>query len=188
MTGQPYKHHQPAPITADECFELGRHSYNNQDYYHTILWMQEARSQLQNEGNPLEMLRRKEAHILDYLSFAMSKVIVVYFIVVLYLKTMCTFSTDYYWVTLHGWYTTIWQKIIMILLWITVYIAGKNTSFHEKFSSFLNLFPVELLYDYNIIKSPQDSLVWRKTLYIVTKGKSWQGNFPMFNLLKDIDS
>lgn len=27
---------------ADDCFELGRQSYNNDDHIHSVLWLQEA--------------------------------------------------------------------------------------------------------------------------------------------------
>ena len=36
-------------LTAQDCFELGRQSYNNGDYFHTNIWMDEALKQLQKE-------------------------------------------------------------------------------------------------------------------------------------------
>lgn len=29
-------------LDSQDCFEIGRSAYNNQDYYHTLEWMQEA--------------------------------------------------------------------------------------------------------------------------------------------------
>ncbi|CAE1292356.1 P4HA [Acanthosepion pharaonis] len=55
-------------LTADECFELGRYAYNQQDFYHTIMWMQEA---LELEGQEHNKTVDRSL-ILDYLSFAMS--------------------------------------------------------------------------------------------------------------------
>ena len=51
-----------APIVND-CFELGRLAYSNQDYYHTILWMEQALS-VMAEFSPLELT------VMDYLAFS----------------------------------------------------------------------------------------------------------------------
>ena len=58
------------PLTAFECFELGRIAYNNKDYYHTIIWMSEAFEQLEAE----EIKSVDKFIILDYLSFSTYKV------------------------------------------------------------------------------------------------------------------
>jgi prolyl 4-hydroxylase len=58
---------QNSPIlTAEECFELGRHAYVTKDYYHALLWMQEAYSHLQHENPPTVEL----ADVLDYLAYS----------------------------------------------------------------------------------------------------------------------
>ena len=36
-------------LTAQDCFELGRQTYNNGDYYHTNIWMEEALRQYETE-------------------------------------------------------------------------------------------------------------------------------------------
>jgi len=53
-------------MSAEDCFRLGSVAYNKQDYYHTILWMEEALNKVEEE---------KEATIdrptlLDYLSYS----------------------------------------------------------------------------------------------------------------------
>ena len=58
------------PSSVEECFELGRLSYNEDDFYHTSLWMEEAMSQLQED---LDM-PTKRVELLDYLSFSYYKV------------------------------------------------------------------------------------------------------------------
>ncbi len=54
-------------LTANDCFELGRQAYVNDDYYHTVLWMQEAIDRLDKEEsvNPSDRVA-----ILEYLAFA----------------------------------------------------------------------------------------------------------------------
>jgi len=60
---------QYSPIlSADDCFDLGRISYNQQDYYHTVLWMQQALSQWNEEHTKTI----DKATLLDYLSFSAS--------------------------------------------------------------------------------------------------------------------
>lgn len=56
-------------LTAGDCFELGRHSYGNGDYYHTVLWMQESLHRVQDE-NPVTA---DVAEILEYLAFSTFK-------------------------------------------------------------------------------------------------------------------
>ncbi|XP_018332040.1 prolyl 4-hydroxylase subunit alpha-1 [Agrilus planipennis] len=56
-------------LSATDCFELGRQSYNNGDFYHTQLWMTEADSRLGREKN--ETIDKSE--ILEYLAFSTFK-------------------------------------------------------------------------------------------------------------------
>ncbi|KAK2582088.1 hypothetical protein KPH14_002791 [Odynerus spinipes] len=53
-------------LSAGDCFELGRQSYHNRDYYHTVLWMQEAMDRLQEEQNATT----SKPDILEYLAFS----------------------------------------------------------------------------------------------------------------------
>ncbi|XP_059478272.1 prolyl 4-hydroxylase subunit alpha-1 [Neocloeon triangulifer] len=53
-------------MSAGDCFELGRQSYNNGDYYHTTLWMNEALDRLSEETN--KTTTRED--ILEYLAFS----------------------------------------------------------------------------------------------------------------------
>ncbi|KOC60916.1 Prolyl 4-hydroxylase subunit alpha-1 [Habropoda laboriosa] len=54
-------------LSASDCFELGRQSYHNRDYYHTVLWMQEAMDRLQEEQNATTT---SKPDILEYLAFS----------------------------------------------------------------------------------------------------------------------
>lgn len=54
-------------FSASDCFELGRQSYHNRDYYHTVLWMQEAMDRLQEEQNATTT---SKPDILEYLAFS----------------------------------------------------------------------------------------------------------------------
>ncbi|XP_046656301.1 prolyl 4-hydroxylase subunit alpha-1-like [Daphnia pulicaria] len=56
-------------LTAGDCWELGRQSYNNGDHYHTVLWMGEALNKWDDESN--KTVARED--ILDYLSFSTFK-------------------------------------------------------------------------------------------------------------------
>uniref|UniRef100_A0A336MJ28 procollagen-proline 4-dioxygenase n=2 Tax=Culicoides sonorensis TaxID=179676 RepID=A0A336MJ28_CULSO len=56
-------------MSANDCFELGRQSYMNHDYYHTILWMEESLRKLENESN--RTIDRSD--ILEYLAFSTFK-------------------------------------------------------------------------------------------------------------------
>lgn len=56
------------PLNAHDCFELGRVSYNQADYYHTLMWMQEALDRLHRETENPSV---NEADILEYLGFSM---------------------------------------------------------------------------------------------------------------------
>lgn len=76
-------------LLAEECFELGRLSYNEGDFYHTMLWMSQAldhvsfeqadgklRIESQETGGddmPWE-LESARAEVLDYLAFSYFKV------------------------------------------------------------------------------------------------------------------
>lgn len=53
-------------IAAADCFELGRQSYNGGDYYHTMLWMNEALMRQETESNKTV----DHADILEYLAFS----------------------------------------------------------------------------------------------------------------------
>lgn len=54
-----------------ECFDLGRLAYTNADYYHTLMWMQEALDHLDQEPNPTSI---NKIDILDHLAYATSQV------------------------------------------------------------------------------------------------------------------
>lgn len=56
--------------SAQDCFEIGRHAYNNEDYYHVLMWMEEALRRARETGQLTEDF---EADILEYLAFAMFK-------------------------------------------------------------------------------------------------------------------
>ncbi|KAI6242530.1 Procollagen-proline 4-dioxygenase [Aphelenchoides fujianensis] len=56
-------------FSASDCFEVGRLAFNNEDYYHTLLWMDEAMERSKRE-NPLTAA---EAGILEHLALALYK-------------------------------------------------------------------------------------------------------------------
>ncbi|VDN00578.1 unnamed protein product, partial [Onchocerca ochengi] len=56
-------------LTAGDCFEIGRAAYYANDYYHTIMWMQEARERVEKEVTPTANLE----DILEYLAFSLYK-------------------------------------------------------------------------------------------------------------------
>lgn len=61
-------------MTVGDCFELGRQSYINSDYYHTRLWMNEAMDRLIKESNDSSSeVTKKKADILEYLAFSTYK-------------------------------------------------------------------------------------------------------------------
>lgn len=65
--GQIYgKKHAYRELTAADCFELGRQSYNGGDHYHTMLWMNEALKRQETESNKTV----EHADILEYLAFS----------------------------------------------------------------------------------------------------------------------
>ncbi|XP_069159184.1 prolyl 4-hydroxylase subunit alpha-1 isoform X1 [Procambarus clarkii] len=53
-------------LTAADCFELGRQSYNAGDHYHTMLWMNEALKRQEMESNKTV----DHSDILEYLAFS----------------------------------------------------------------------------------------------------------------------
>uniref|UniRef100_A0A914NY93 Tetratricopeptide repeat protein n=1 Tax=Meloidogyne incognita TaxID=6306 RepID=A0A914NY93_MELIC len=52
-----------------DCFEIGRIAYNEEDYFHSLLWMQEALDRVKREMPP----SIAESEILEYLAFALFK-------------------------------------------------------------------------------------------------------------------
>lgn len=52
---------------AADCFELGRQSYNTQDFYHTALWMNEALQRHDMERNGTGTAKWE---ILEYLAYS----------------------------------------------------------------------------------------------------------------------
>ncbi|XP_052071020.1 prolyl 4-hydroxylase subunit alpha-2-like isoform X3 [Mytilus californianus] len=53
-------------LSAVDCFEVGRVAYNDEDYYHTTAWMNEAMSRLENEKNKTV----NKSEIIDFLAFS----------------------------------------------------------------------------------------------------------------------
>lgn len=58
-------------MNSNDCFEMGRQSYLNKDYYHTLLWMNEAMARLADDKNQTTPTPR--ADILEYLAFSIYK-------------------------------------------------------------------------------------------------------------------
>lgn len=58
-------------LNAVECYDLGRVAYSNGDYYHTLLWMQEALNHLNTETNTTYPAK---LDVLDHLAYATSQV------------------------------------------------------------------------------------------------------------------
>lgn len=58
-------------MTSNDCFEMGRQSYLNKDYYHTLLWMNEAMTRLADDRNHTAVTTK--ADILEYLAFSIYK-------------------------------------------------------------------------------------------------------------------
>uniref|UniRef100_A0AC34GPH6 Procollagen-proline 4-dioxygenase n=1 Tax=Panagrolaimus sp. ES5 TaxID=591445 RepID=A0AC34GPH6_9BILA len=57
------------PLSAHDCFEIGRMAYNAEDYYHTLLWMGEALERIKKE----DPATAAESDILEYYAFALYK-------------------------------------------------------------------------------------------------------------------
>ncbi|XP_027462557.1 prolyl 4-hydroxylase subunit alpha-2 isoform X3 [Zalophus californianus] len=55
-----------AMLSVDDCFGMGRSAYNEGDYYHTVLWMEQVLKQL-DAGEEATIAK---AEALDYLSYA----------------------------------------------------------------------------------------------------------------------
>lgn len=55
-----------ALLTVDDCFDMGKLAYNEVDYYHAVLWMQQALRQMDSG----EDAKTPKADILDYLSYS----------------------------------------------------------------------------------------------------------------------
>lgn len=53
-------------LSAVDCFEVGRVAYNDEDYYHTTAWMNEAMNRLENEKNKTV----NKSEIIDFLAFS----------------------------------------------------------------------------------------------------------------------
>lgn len=53
-------------LTVDDCFDMGKTAYNENDYYHAVLWMQQALQQM-DDG---EETKTSKLDILDYLSYS----------------------------------------------------------------------------------------------------------------------
>lgn len=58
--------HSSALLTVDDCFDMGKTAYNEADYYHAVLWMQQALKQLDTG----EEAGVSKVDILDYLSYS----------------------------------------------------------------------------------------------------------------------
>ena len=53
-------------VSAHDCFELGRQAYNNGDYFHTNIWMDQAMKLFHEETEKTI----GQSDILEYLAFA----------------------------------------------------------------------------------------------------------------------
>ncbi|XP_060942029.1 prolyl 4-hydroxylase subunit alpha-2-like isoform X1 [Limanda limanda] len=58
--------HSNALLTVDDCYDMGKTAYNDADYYHAVLWMQQSVKQL-DAGEEAVV---SKADILDYLSYS----------------------------------------------------------------------------------------------------------------------
>ncbi|OTF69401.1 prolyl 4-hydroxylase subunit alpha-2-like protein [Euroglyphus maynei] len=64
------------PLTANDCYELGRQAYHQKDYHHTVLWMKESLRRLDEEyNNDLsskndDKSRNDRVNIIEHLAFA----------------------------------------------------------------------------------------------------------------------
>jgi len=64
-------------VTADDCFQLGMVAYNNADFYHAIMWFDQA---LQLDDVETYKTTSRAA-ILNYFSYSLYVVSVVYFVI-----------------------------------------------------------------------------------------------------------
>ncbi|XP_063059035.1 prolyl 4-hydroxylase subunit alpha-2-like isoform X2 [Engraulis encrasicolus] len=53
-------------LTVDDCFDMGKTAYNDADYYHAVLWMQQALRQVDAGEEAVS----PKSDILDYLSYS----------------------------------------------------------------------------------------------------------------------
>ena len=61
-----FSHATCSAVAASECFEIGRTAYNDQDYYHAVMWMQHALDvERANIDSTLD-----EVLLLDYLAYS----------------------------------------------------------------------------------------------------------------------
>uniref|UniRef100_A0A668B067 procollagen-proline 4-dioxygenase n=1 Tax=Myripristis murdjan TaxID=586833 RepID=A0A668B067_9TELE len=58
--------HSSAFLTVDDCYDMGKTAYNDADYYHAVLWMQQSLRQL-DAGEEAVV---SKADVLDYLSYS----------------------------------------------------------------------------------------------------------------------
>ncbi|KAJ4930379.1 hypothetical protein JOQ06_019383 [Pogonophryne albipinna] len=58
--------HSNVMLTVEDCFDMGKTAYNDADYYHSVLWMQQSLKQL-DAGEETEVAK---GDILDYLSYS----------------------------------------------------------------------------------------------------------------------
>ncbi|XP_064838335.1 prolyl 4-hydroxylase subunit alpha-2 isoform X1 [Oncorhynchus masou masou] len=58
--------HHNAILTVDDCYDMGKTAYNDADYYHAVLWMQQALRQMDAEEEHVV----SKADVLDYLSYS----------------------------------------------------------------------------------------------------------------------
>uniref|UniRef100_A0A4W5MSB3 procollagen-proline 4-dioxygenase n=1 Tax=Hucho hucho TaxID=62062 RepID=A0A4W5MSB3_9TELE len=58
--------HHNAVLTVDDCYDMGKTAYNEADYYHAVLWMQQALRQM-DAGEEHVV---SKADVLDYLSYS----------------------------------------------------------------------------------------------------------------------
>ncbi|CAF0962953.1 unnamed protein product [Adineta steineri] len=68
--GEISKKFKSKELSALECFDLGRVAYTNGDFYHTLMWMQEALDHLNKETNKTSI---NKIDILDHLAYATSQ-------------------------------------------------------------------------------------------------------------------
>lgn len=66
-----------SPLSAEDCFDLGKVAYSEADYHHTALWMEQALKSLQSEEEtqtldwPAHLARTlDQTTVLDYLSYS----------------------------------------------------------------------------------------------------------------------
>ena len=58
-------------MLAADCFEIGRLAYMAKDYYHTIMWMEEAIRALEREDHSEDVTTISTAEVLDYLAYSL---------------------------------------------------------------------------------------------------------------------